>query len=844
MERRATERVRNFQKGAAGSTTHTSHRRQAPTETDEVARFECEGVNYEKITKRSTCSRVSIRSNNKSIMKQTKLMSAVKDRRRPPAPDFAPPSAVPTPRASNVPASRLLFTAATDRGNGNDDHEHAPGCTLASRIAASESYTNAASSNAALRKRRGGQAQGGRRSMELDSSIEEDEEKEVHVDSDDSVVSVSASTSASASAAPSRAALSASRNLFSSGSSDFDEGEAFNAPSSPPPPVQSNKITSYFFSAAHRDEEEESEEDVLFRSVGNKVRRLNLGPDDASSSASSAAVSSTLLSVACTALSHRQCYSSLSVRTKGIGGGVGGKGGMGSGIMGAILEEGGEEGDEVDARDRISPTEVLGFPFTGMAGATAKWGSVSSQGQDHHQFNSPPGTPARSGYANENAMMQAQYDGGCGYGDKASADHTPAAPGTPKISRSSSARSDNAFFGASGNGSYHYGRKHPGTPTLEDRLGLSLSPSSDPSSSQMVTSRTPYRAGRGEGPPGTPAVEKRLGTAPVVIRRRRGLLGSPESSMTMDSAAIADASTMGRFETDFEVVGRPLGKGSFGTVYKCLSRLDGCTYAIKVANRRIKGVADRSRMLREVCALAAVCDRAETAAFHIVRYHQAWMEDGRLHIQTELCSSTLRAEMDGHVWAKSAMSLRRRYKLLREIILALELLHKNDMVHLDIKPENIFIKSDQFKLGDFGLVSKITTDSEIEEGDCRYMSLEVLRDDHVDLTKVSLPHASVANFFWGGIARARWSNVTMFPSHSNDQTNLTTIIPTLSHLQIGLTAERHFLTGGHALRDLPWQTPSGKRRGVAGHSLWKTATDAGNPVRARGPSQEYASSRS
>ena len=312
----------------------------------------------------------------------------------------------------------------------------------------------------------------------------------------------------------------------------------------------------------------------------------------------------------------------------------------------------------------------------------------------------------------------------------------------------------------------------------------------------------------------------------------------------MDSAAIADASTMGRFETDFEVVGRPLGKGSFGTVYKCLSRLDGCTYAIKVANRRIKGVADRSRMLREVCALAAVCDRAETAAFHIVRYHQAWMEDGRLHIQTELCSSTLRAEMDGHVWAKSAMSLRRRYKLLREIILALELLHKNDMVHLDIKPENIFIKSDQFKLGDFGLVSKITTDSEIEEGDCRYMSLEVLRDDHVDLTKVSLPHASVANFCWGGIARARWSNVTMFPSHSNDQTNLTTIIPTLSHLQIGLTAERHFLTGGHALRDLPWQTPSGKRRGVAGHSLWKTATDAGNPVRARGPSQEYASSRS
>jgi serine/threonine protein kinase len=45
------------------------------------------------------------------------------------------------------------------------------------------------------------------------------------------------------------------------------------------------------------------------------------------------------------------------------------------------------------------------------------------------------------------------------------------------------------------------------------------------------------------------------------------------------------------------------------------------------------------------------------------------------------------------------MSHERRYKLLREILLALELIHRNNMCHLDIKPENIFLKTDQYKLG-------------------------------------------------------------------------------------------------------------------------------------------------
>ena len=43
---------------------------------------------------------------------------------------------------------------------------------------------------------------------------------------------------------------------------------------------------------------------------------------------------------------------------------------------------------------------------------------------------------------------------------------------------------------------------------------------------------------------------------------------------------------------------------------------------------------------------------------------------------------------------------------------------------------------DQYKLGDFGLVSKLDNHSDVEEGDSRYMSMELLSGDLDDLTKV------------------------------------------------------------------------------------------------------------
>ena len=136
---------------------------------------------------------------------------------------------------------------------------------------------------------------------------------------------------------------------------------------------------------------------------------------------------------------------------------------------------------------------------------------------------------------------------------------------------------------------------------------------------------------------------------------RRGAAGARRD-------AAADASS--RFRNDFEVV-REIGAGSFGTVRKVRSRIDGCLYAVKSTHARPRarrrneappepsnaraGAVPRPAAPRPDAqgglALAALSARDEGAEGlrHIVRYYQAWIEDERLYIQTERATRRWRA---------------------------------------------------------------------------------------------------------------------------------------------------------------------------------------------------------
>ena len=58
-------------------------------------------------------------------------------------------------------------------------------------------------------------------------------------------------------------------------------------------------------------------------------------------------------------------------------------------------------------------------------------------------------------------------------------------------------------------------------------------------------------------------------------------------------------------------------------------------------------------------------------------------------------------------------------------------LHTHDLLHMDIKPENILMTKDKIcKLGDFGRVFDQKNDKKdvAEEGDSKYLALEILNN--------------------------------------------------------------------------------------------------------------------
>ncbi|XP_064477272.1 membrane-associated tyrosine- and threonine-specific cdc2-inhibitory kinase-like [Ornithodoros turicata] len=165
-----------------------------------------------------------------------------------------------------------------------------------------------------------------------------------------------------------------------------------------------------------------------------------------------------------------------------------------------------------------------------------------------------------------------------------------------------------------------------------------------------------------------------------------------------------------------------LGEGSFGVVYQVRSREDGQRYAVKESHARFRGWRDRDQRLEEVAKHEQLPPHP-----HCLRFVKAWEEDFRLYIQTELCASSLSSYAEKHHDIPEQVV----WNYLVDLLQGLKHLHDRDLIHLDLKPDNIFISDDGLcKLGDFGLtVGLRTSDNQKEpiEGDPRYLAPELMQ---------------------------------------------------------------------------------------------------------------------
>mmetsp|Transcript_16942 Transcript_16942/g.25426 ORF Transcript_16942/g.25426 Transcript_16942/m.25426 type:complete len:455 (+) Transcript_16942:1829-3193(+) len=148
---------------------------------------------------------------------------------------------------------------------------------------------------------------------------------------------------------------------------------------------------------------------------------------------------------------------------------------------------------------------------------------------------------------------------------------------------------------------------------------------------------------------------------------------------------------------EFEVLGR-IGTGSYGDVYKVQSS-DGKKYAVKKTRRHFRGMKHRKEALGELRALTEI----RSSPF-CIEYFKSWEHDGSLCILLELCDrGTLeeylisRELSENTIWAFSA-----------DLALGVSHIHSRGIVHLDLKPANIFLSSNgKLKIGDFGIAMKV-----------------------------------------------------------------------------------------------------------------------------------------
>ncbi|XP_060645000.1 wee1-like protein kinase [Drosophila nasuta] len=220
-----------------------------------------------------------------------------------------------------------------------------------------------------------------------------------------------------------------------------------------------------------------------------------------------------------------------------------------------------------------------------------------------------------------------------------------------------------------------------------------------------------------------------------------------------------------RFKREFMQVS-VIGVGEFGVVFQCVNRLDGCIYAIKKSKKPVAGSSFEKRALNEVWAHAVLGKHD-----NVVRYYSAWAEDDHMLIQNEFCDGgSLQARIQDHSLGESELKI-----LLMHVIEGLRYIHSNDLVHMDIKPENIFstmnltahklgnswettylnaVRDDDgmdsvyeelrssenlvtYKIGDLGHVTSVN-EPFVEEGDCRYLPKEILQEDYNNLFKADI----------------------------------------------------------------------------------------------------------
>ncbi|XP_065190108.1 phosphorylase b kinase gamma catalytic chain, skeletal muscle/heart isoform-like isoform X2 [Sycon ciliatum] len=200
------------------------------------------------------------------------------------------------------------------------------------------------------------------------------------------------------------------------------------------------------------------------------------------------------------------------------------------------------------------------------------------------------------------------------------------------------------------------------------------------------------------------------------IRRRRTSLALPQdelSTQPLDRVGADD------FYESYEPKG-DLGKGLSSVVRRCVHRETGKEYAVKFIDKTID-ITLAKAVRTEIDALERVSHQ------YIIKLHEWYQSPVYFFLVFELAAH---GELFDQLNKAVRFSEMRSRMVMKQLLLAIEHIHSLNIVHRDVKPENILLGENfNVRLSDFGFAAVIPNDTSLRElcGTPGYMAPEVLK---------------------------------------------------------------------------------------------------------------------
>eukprot|EP00644_Phytophthora_capsici_P017606 jgi/Phyca11/55643/gw1.42.310.1 len=215
-----------------------------------------------------------------------------------------------------------------------------------------------------------------------------------------------------------------------------------------------------------------------------------------------------------------------------------------------------------------------------------------------------------------------------------------------------------------------------------------------------------------------------------------------------------------------------LGEGTFSKVYLCQNEA-GNEFALKVINKsilkrkreykRVDGKLVLSNAFQKVQKEVAIMKKL--AHSNLVRLYEVIDSpaDDKLFLVLELIRGGQVMYWDDkkfRYFAKGSdsglLSKEAVRECLRDVVAALDFLHRNHICHRDIKPENILLSGDQYKVADFGVAHMNENESSVgdaaalklrsTEGTYHFLAPECTTGDEYDPYQVDVWAVGVTMF--------------------------------------------------------------------------------------------------